>query len=101
MMCKGPNKETYHIPCVIKKEGGNNKQRIQQFSKQLDSKNFICRICRIQEKKSGKNERSQEDSSSDVDMISEPQPESLYPWECQNPDVLRFYDNSQDNQILD
>ncbi len=25
MICKGPNKETYHIPCVIKKEGGSNK----------------------------------------------------------------------------
>jgi hypothetical protein len=74
MVCKGPNKETYHIPCVIKKEGGSSKQRIQQFSKNLDSKNFICRICRVLDKKPVKRD-FQDDSLSDVDMTCDPLPE--------------------------
>ena len=100
LMCKGANKETYHVACVMKRETG--KQTLQRQA--LSLKTFICKQCKLAERKKVAQEAetgSDHGDNENADMEHQAQVDSAaaanliaYPWDSTNPNVRRYYDES-------
>lgn len=103
-MCKGANKETYHIACVIQKEGGKAKQRVQTFSQSLDVKCFTCKVCLKQERKRLKDELANNNMNTSDRLNSDgedSEEDSPFPLNSLDSQVRKVYEESEENRILD
>ncbi|CDW74666.1 set domain containing protein [Stylonychia lemnae] len=115
VVCNGNCRETYHIICIIKKEG-KTKTQAQALMQQSDRRNFLCRDCltslNIKKRKNKKLNREGEDSSqwqNDSNTLENPQEDkdddnhddNVLPWESKDPNVRKYYEDSKKNREID
>ena len=79
------------------------------FAKNLNFKQFVCKVCRLSERRKANNDgvNSDQEDNDNADMeannaLNEQASNRIpYPWESTNPDVLWYYEANEENKILD
>lgn len=79
LVCRGPNKEAFHLDCVSRKEG----------KRALEKQPFVCKACRLKQR------------DKTIESVEDPETQVSYPWDSLDPTVRQYYEDSAENRQLD